>query len=155
MTTLELGSFLGSVGCFLGGAAAWWSYVRPRHHARKAARAEAARAAQAQADEDRRYRRETHEALYGRPQWLDDSGALIRDPTPGLIAQMRALQAQPLLNGSARQLLDDVAQTKADVAQVRADVARVKADAAQTKGRLTRIERKLDTASVPEQREQA
>lgn len=112
-------SALGGLGCLIAGLVALWSAAwGPR--ARKRQAREAAEA------EDRAYRRETHQALYGIPERRDDSGALISRARPGLVASMAEirvdvalLKAEFPVNGiPARAAID---ATNAHVADLRRD----------------------------------
>ena len=113
-------SALGGVGCFLAGVVALWSALwGPRARKRKERRTAEA--------EDRAYRRETHQALYGIPERTDDSGALIARAKPGLIASMETvlgavatLKAEFPVNGiPARAAID---ATNQNVANLRRDL---------------------------------
>lgn len=107
---------LGALGAFLGGLLALWSAVWGPWAKRRQARADALA-------EDRKYRRETHQALYGMPARRDDSGALIAKPKPGLIAGLQALsddvstlRAEFPVNGiPARAAIDTVNQNLSDL----------------------------------------
>lgn len=116
-------SALGGLGCLIAGLVALWSAVwGPR--ARKRQEHRAAEAAQRAAEaEDRAYRRETHQALYGIPERRDDSGALIAHAKPGLIASMEAVQGDvrtlkaefPVNGVPARTAIDMTNQNVADL----------------------------------------
>lgn len=104
MTPLESVTALSGVGCFLGGVAAWAQLWSPWAKNKKA-----------QNNEDRRLKRETHEALYGIPERRDDSGAVIKPAQPGLLAEfrvqqkdLRSLKAEFPVNGVPARVAIDV-----------------------------------------------
>lgn len=111
----------------------------------------------AQADEDRRYRRETHQALMGIPEKRDDSGALIEESKPGLVAgykqlqvDMTALRAEFPVNGVPTRAAIDLANQ--NIASLRDEVKRVDNKADATISALGSAGIRVNAPKVPRQR---